>query len=309
MKAKSSPQKKGIQRLRNYKPLFPCSESSKKAYKKSWRVKSYSLPVTNRLRVEIKIRAFKTSPDRRSKKIKQTVVNIGYFGIQECAVSYTHKKRLPKKQAIKQLLKPKVSTVFMAFGSLGIAFFSLQLAGVGHSNPPTVSAQPNVLSAVEVEPELEAQPFLPNSIPTTVTIPSISVSASIHDVGLLPSGAIETPDLFSDKVGWYKYGPTPGELGPAVLVGHVDTYKGPSVFWNLSNLVVGDIVDVERADGTKAQFNVTSITQYNQDDFQTDEVYGNIDHAGLRIITCGGSFNHFTGRYSHNTVIFASLVI
>jgi sortase (surface protein transpeptidase) len=265
-----------------------------------------------RLRLEVKLRSFSTSPGRRSKKIKQAVFKIGHFGIQECAVSFTHKKQNRTKKDKKQLFPPKVSTVVMTFGVLGIVFFSLQLFGYGHSNPPVVTAQSILPAVIESKPgaasQLEAQSFLPSSTPTTVTIPSISVNAEIHDVGLLPSGAIETPELFSDMVGWYKYGPTPGEVGPAVLVGHVDTYKGPSVFWNLSNLVTGDIIDVQRADGTEAQFSVDRITQYNQDNFQTDEVYGNIDYAGLRVITCGGTFNHFTGRYSHNTVIFASLV-
>lgn len=307
MKAKSSPQKKGIQRLKYYKPLFPRSEKSRKKIPKTWRVKSYTLRLTKRLSFQAKIRSFKTSPARRSKKVKQWVFAVGLFGFQECAISYTYRKKLQNKKAKKQLFVPKLSTAVMAMGVLGIAFFSFQMTGIGRSNPPAVNAESVPVVVEAVEPEIEQ--YLPSSLPTSVKIPAISVNAEIHEVGLLASGAIETPDLFSGKVGWYKYGPTPGELGPSVLIGHVDNYKGPSVFWNLSKLTAGDSVDVVRADGAKAQFSVTKIVQYNQENFKTDEVYGDIDYAGLRIITCGGSFNYITGRYSHNTVVFASLVI
>jgi hypothetical protein len=308
VKARSSPQKKGIQRLKYYKPLFPRSETSSKKINKTWRVKSYSLTLTKRLSFQAKFRSFKTSPARRSKKVNQWVFAVRLFGIQEIAVSYTVKKQQKSKKAKKQLFTPKLSTAVMSMGVMGIAFFGFQMTGIGRSNPPAVNAEsvPVVVEAV-VEPEILT--YLPSSQPTIVTIPTISVNAEIHEVGLLASGAIETPDLFGNKVGWYKYGPTPGELGPSVLIGHVDNYKGPSVFWNLSKLAAGDVVDVVRADGTTAQFSVTKIVQYNQDNFQTDEVYGNIDYAGLRIITCGGAFNYITGRYSHNTVVFASLVL
>jgi sortase (surface protein transpeptidase) len=309
VKAKSSPQKKGIQRLKYYKPLFPRSKTSSKTSRKTWRVKSYSVRLSNRLSLQAKIRTFKTSPEKRSKKTKQIVFKVGLLGIQECALSYTYKKQINKKQAKKQLFMPRLSTAVMALGILGIAFFGLQMTGFGRSNPPVVNAQVNPINEVEAITEPEKLDYLPESVPTIVKIPAISVNTEIHEVGLLASGAIETPDLFSNKVGWYKYGPTPGELGPSVLVGHVDTYKGPSVFWNLSKLAPGDVIDVTRADGTTAKFAVSQITQYNQDSFQTDEVYGNIDYAGLRIITCGGSFNYITGRYSHNTVVFASLVL
>jgi sortase (surface protein transpeptidase) len=307
VKSKSSPQKKGIQRLKYYKPLFPRSNISSKSTKKTWRVKSYTARLTKRLSLHAKVRTFKTSAVRRSKKTKQLVIKVGLFGIQECALSYTYRKQPHKKQAKKQLFQPRLSTAVMALGVVGIAFFGLQMTGIGRSSPPVVNAQSD--SVVEAVAEPEILNYLPSSKPTTVAIPAISVSAEIHEVGLLASGAIETPDLFSNKVGWYKYGPTPGELGPSVLIGHVDNYKGPSVFWSLSKLATGDVIDVARADGTTAKFTVTQITQYNQNDFQTDAVYGNTDYAGLRIITCGGSFNYITGRYSHNTVVFASLVL
>ena len=74
-------------------------------------------------------------------------------------------------------------------------------------------------------------------------------------------------------------------------------------------LQVNDIINITREDGTTAQFGVNKIVQYAQDSFPTDEIYGNIDHAGLRVITCGGTFNHLTGHYSHNTVVFATIIL
>jgi sortase (surface protein transpeptidase) len=114
------------------------------------------------------------------------------------------------------------------------------------------------------------------------------------------------PDGF-DFAGWYQYGPTPGELGPAVVVGHVDSTQGIAIFWRLRELLPGDEIYIDRQDGTTATLKVDDIQQYSQDQFPTDKVYGNIDHAGLRLITCGGTFSTVTHHYSDNTVVYASL--
>ncbi|MBI4101059.1 class F sortase, partial [Candidatus Microgenomates bacterium] len=94
----------------------------------------------------------------------------------------------------------------------------------------------------------------------------------------------------------------------AIVVGHIDNYRGPAVFWKLGQLQPGDVVEIDRADGTTVKFKVEAIKQFSQDQFPTAEVYGNIDHAGLRLITCGGQFNRITRQYSDNTVVFASMV-
>jgi sortase (surface protein transpeptidase) len=149
---------------------------------------------------------------------------------------------------------------------------------------------------------------LPRSEPKSISIPSVGIEADAISVGQLADGSMETPPLFDWTVGWYRLGPTPGELGPAVIVGHVDTYKGPSVFWRLRELQPGDLVNITRADGSVATFKVTSLGQYSQNDFPTQAVYGNIDHAGLRLITCGGAFDQQTLHYTENTVVYADLV-
>ena len=102
--------------------------------------------------------------------------------------------------------------------------------------------------------------------------------------------------------------PTPGEVGPAVVAGHVD-WTGPGVFYNLHKLVAGNEVLVTRADGSRAVFRVTRVQEYAKTAFPTAEVYGDIAYAGLRLITCGGSFNRQTGHYEDNIVAFAELVV
>lgn len=125
-------------------------------------------------------------------------------------------------------------------------------------------------------------------------------------LGLDADGSMEVPPG-GFPAGWYTGGPTPGELGPAVIAGHVDL-KGPGVFYRLRTMKPGDRVTVTRADGSKPVFRVTRVAQFEKDQFPTQQVYGNISHAGLRLITCGGSFNTRTGHYEDNLVVFADLV-
>jgi len=108
--------------------------------------------------------------------------------------------------------------------------------------------------------------------------------------------------------GWYTGGPAPGELGPAIIAGHVD-WHGPGVFYKLRHATPGDQVTVTRADGSKPVFRVTRVALFPKNQFPTKSVYGNLDHAGLRLITCGGSFNSHTGHYEDNIVVFADLVV
>ena len=142
-----------------------------------------------------------------------------------------------------------------------------------------------------------------------MTIASVGINYGVKPVGKLADGTMETPGVLESITGWYKFSPTPGEIGPSVIVGHVDSYKGPSVFWRLREVKPGDMVQVARADGKVANFKITALKQFDQANFPTQEVYGNVDKAELRLITCGGTFNHKTQHYSENTVVFATLVI
>lgn len=124
-------------------------------------------------------------------------------------------------------------------------------------------------------------------------------------LGLEKDGSLETPPG-PFPAGWFTGAPTPGELGPAIIVGHV-RYVRPGVFERLSDLRRGDPVEVSRKDGSTARFRVVKVQHFAKSGFPTKKVYGNIDHPGLRLITCGG-LDPDTNRFAQNLVVFADLV-
>ena len=140
--------------------------------------------------------------------------------------------------------------------------------------------------------------------PVRVEIPSIGVRAPIIRLGLNPDRTLEVPTDFGDA-GWWSGGPRPGEPGPAVIVGHVDSYTGPAIFFRLRELRPHDTIVVVRRDGTRARFSVIGSEQYPKDHFPTARVYGATSGPTLRLITCGGEFDRSSGHYLDNTVVYA----
>jgi hypothetical protein len=153
-------------------------------------------------------------------------------------------------------------------------------------------------------------PVLPRSTPTNVTIRAIGVSSALLELGLNKDQTVQVPPLSKDsRAGWFTGSPTPGELGPSLLLGHVDSAEyGPGVFFKLGALHKGDTVDVTRADSTVAVFRVDRVAAFPKDHFPTLEVYGDTANAQLRLITCGGKFDFSARSYESNIVVFASLV-
>lgn len=143
--------------------------------------------------------------------------------------------------------------------------------------------------------------------PVAIRIPSIDVDASMIPLGLRPDRSIEVPQDFA-QAGWWADGPEPGEPGPAVILGHVDSRSGPAVFFDLRNLEFGDEVVIDRADGTSVTYRVDRLEQHPKDEFPTDAVYGPTSDAQLRLVTCGGDFDRSVRHYVDNIVVFASLV-
>lgn len=148
---------------------------------------------------------------------------------------------------------------------------------------------------------------MPAAEPVSLTIPSLNVSAPIMDLGLQPDGALEVPPGV-EQAGWYTGAPTPGQLGPAIIAAHVNWDGADGPFARLSELAPGSRVVVSRADGTRAVFAVDRVEQYAKTQFPTERVYGDIDHAGLRLITCGGEFDSEADSYNDNVIAFARLV-
>lgn len=156
--------------------------------------------------------------------------------------------------------------------------------------------------------ELPTSAQTSNIQPLEISMPSIKINAPVTETGLNGDGSLEVPSSTSNKVGWYKYGAVPGQYGPSVLVGHLDTTNGPAILWNLKNIKSGDQVSIALNDNTTAIYKVNSIESYSQNNFPTDKVYGAINYPGLRIITCSGTYNILKQRYSENLVVYATLL-
>jgi sortase (surface protein transpeptidase) len=179
-------------------------------------------------------------------------------------------------------------------------------AGAARPDPALIATAPSTpLSAPSPSPLAQRVAPMKRSVPTRVVIPTIGVNSSLMDLGLKKDGTLETPPG-AFPAGWFTGAPTPGELGPAIIVGHV-RYNTPGVFARLSDMRRGDRVDVERKDGSTARFRVTRVEHFAKSSFPTAKVYGNIDHAGLRLITCGG-LDAKTSEFEENVVVFADLV-
>ncbi|MGY2127461.1 class F sortase [Blastococcus sp. SYSU DS0617] len=158
-----------------------------------------------------------------------------------------------------------------------------------------------------MEPALPADSRqLPASAPVEIQIPALGVASGVMELGLAADGSMEVPPG-AYPVGWYTGSPTPGELGPAVLAGHVDWAGEPGAFYGLRELVPGDTVLIDRADGRVVTFLVDRVEVHPKEEFPTEEVYGDIGDAGLRLITCGGVFDEDARGYVDNVVVFASL--
>ena len=152
-----------------------------------------------------------------------------------------------------------------------------------------------------------APTVMSRSRPVRLRIPAIHVRSTLMPLGLKRNRTLEVPPS-GFPAGWYTGSPTPGERGPAVIVGHVDWKGRYGVFHRLYALKHGDRVMVSRADGEVATFAVTSVRRFAKNRFPTELVYGDIDRSGLRLITCGGYFDRQAHSYEDNIVAFAELV-
>lgn len=185
---------------------------------------------------------------------------------------------------------------------------------VGVRTTTTTSSQPSTSGEPSTEapiPTTAPQLVLPASSPNSITIPAIGVHSPLSQVGLDSDGHLEVPQPGPDynKAAWYRGSPTPGQLGPAVIEGHVDSAAdGPSVFFKLGAMRPGDMVSITRADGTTAVFRTDGVQRYPKDAFPDQFVYGNTTNAQLRLITCGGTFDRQSGHYTDNIVVFITLV-
>jgi len=144
-------------------------------------------------------------------------------------------------------------------------------------------------------------------VPVFLRIPAIGVAVSLSTLGLNPDGTVQVPTDFQQP-GWYRLGPSPGQVGSAVILGHVDSYQGPAVFFRLRSLRAGDPVEVSLADGVVVHFAVTTVAIYSKAQFPAQQVYASHGYSALQLVTCGGQFDRATGHYLSNIIAYTSLV-
>jgi sortase (surface protein transpeptidase) len=228
-------------------------------------------------------------------------------------------------------LHGEFATWLLAFG-LTVIGFAMLLLGFRDTGPPGpanrlpvgVSQRPAFAAGLAADArerryrgDAEAPPHagpvmppvMPPAVPVSLDIPSIGVHARVSELGLNPDGSIALPEpTVGAPAGWYRYLSTPGEPGPAVILGHVDARSGgPAVFYRLGDLRIGDRITVRRADGSAAEFTVDTVSEYPKTNFPVGEVYGQVPYPALRLITCGGRYDHAQHAYPDNVVVYARL--
>lgn len=176
----------------------------------------------------------------------------------------------------------------------------------GAAVPPARTDVPAVPAAPRPTPLGVAAGGLPPSPPVHVAIAALGVSSDLEHLGVRPDGTLAPPTDFQ-RAGWFAGGVEPGQPGPAVIAGHVDSRSGPAVFQALGDLTPGDGIEVTRADGSTVSFRVTEVTEHPKAEFPTEAVYGPVPGSELRLITCSGPFDEGTRHYVDNLVVFATL--
>lgn len=171
---------------------------------------------------------------------------------------------------------------------------------------PTPTPTANAFAAGALQDPLGVATAVDTGKPVAVRIPSLGISSPLEGLGIGPSGELGAP-IDYNQAGWYVDGPVPGEIGPAIIAGHVDSVTGIAVFSRLAELKGGDEVYVDMDTGRSLTFIVTSRMQSAKATFPTADVYRNVPRPELRIITCAGVFDRSVGHYTDNLIVFAAL--
>ncbi len=204
--------------------------------------------------------------------------------------------------------RPRLFTWVASFALIVVSVVTIvpgingRVAGAGTLGAKATSANPS--------PEQlgsRAVTVLARSVPVHLSIPAIGVSTGLVQLGLLANGSPQVPSSWH-VAGWYKFGPTPGQVGSSVILGHVDSVGGPAIFYRLSQLKKGSRVVVKLADGKTVYFQVTAMGEYLKSKFPLKLVYGPRPYPSLELVTCGGSFDSQTHHYLSSIVAFTKEV-
>jgi Sortase domain len=180
-------------------------------------------------------------------------------------------------------------------------------AGRPWHSPGTASAAPDGLTPRGTPAPLPSPATLTAPLPVALRIPAIGVRTRLIRLGITRQGTLQVPGSPS-VAGWYTASPRPGEIGSSIIAGHIDSYRGPGVFYRLRELHPGNQIYVQQADGRIAIFRVTAVHQYPKADFPTAAVYGPVPDAELHLITCGGTFDYARHNYLSNIVVYSTEV-
>lgn len=201
----------------------------------------------------------------------------------------------------------------VVLGGIGVVLLltGLRLSDLSAPAAPVSAASVPISDVAALPGEARAVPAdhsTPVPLPVHLDIPRIGVDTALIPLGLNEDGTVSVPPTEAGApAGWYRHLASPGEPGPAVILGHVDSHVGPAVFSRLSDLRPGDGVFVRRADGSSVAFVVESVHTHPKSDFPTAAVYGPTDDPVLRLITCGGAFDRERRTYLSNVVVYAGL--
>jgi hypothetical protein len=189
--------------------------------------------------------------------------------------------------------------------SVAIALLAAGLtacSAAGSARPASVVPSPT--TAGELTPFRSVRTYPQVALPVRLRIPSQRISTPLQRLGLAADGTVAAPTRWQ-VAGWYERGPRPGQRGPAVIVGHIDSRSGPAVFYRLPALKRGDAVYVDRKDGSTARFRVTGQRQVAKARFPAKAVYAPTLQPALLLMTCGGSFDRASGHYRDNIIVTA----
>ena len=193
---------------------------------------------------------------------------------------------------------------------LATAALAALLVGCGGGGRGDGDAAPSATAtntAPHAQAPAESARPLARSVPVGLRIPALGVDTPVTDLGLASDGTVEVPPVTDDdRAGWYRHSPTPGQVGPSVILGHVTVGRyGDGVFRHLARLHRGDRIEARLRNGTAAEFAVTAVRTVAKADFPTDDVYGDVAGPELRLITCGGPRDG--EEYRDNVIVFAEL--
>lgn len=173
--------------------------------------------------------------------------------------------------------------------------------------PAAVASPSAAEGSAPAPPEPMGALQVARSAPVALRIGALGLAVPLSQLGLNPDGTVQVPTDFQQP-GWFRLGPTPGQVGSAVILGHVDSYRGPAVFFRLRSLRVGDRIEVRLADGVVAHFAVRAVETYLKREFPARRVYASRGYSALQLVTCGGTFDRRARSYLSNVVVYTSLV-